>query len=199
MSRTGRMILVAQFGAAHGVRGEVRLKSFTANPADVALYSPLTAKDGRAFEITSARPAAGSSSPDMLVVRVKGIEDRNAAEALNRLELSVPYERLPQPEEGEFFHADLIGLAARSPEGAALGTVVGVENYGAGDLLEIAPGRGGTYFVPFTEAHVPTVDVAGGYVVIIPPVYDTDEAGGDGAPDVSGEAEDDEGGTPEAL
>ncbi len=197
MSRTDRMILVAQFGAAHGVRGEVRLKSFTANPADVAQYSPLVAKDGRTFEITSARPAAGSSSPDMLVVRIKGITDRNAAEALNRLELSVPYERLPLPEEGEYFHADLIGLAAVSPEGAALGTVVGVENYGAGDLLEIAPGRGGTYFVPFTEAHVPTVDIAGGRVVIIPPLFDTDEDGGDGAPDGAGASSEDDGEAPE--
>ncbi len=173
------MVGVAQVGAAHGIKGEVRLKSFTADPAAVADYSPLVAKDGRAFEIVSARPAAGSSSPDMLIVRVKGVADRNAAEALNRLELSVPFERLPPPDEGEYFYADLIGLDAVSPEGNPIGTVIAVQNYGAGDLLAIAPPSGPSFLVPFSDAHVPTVDVAGGRVVVIPPVFDTDSGDSD--------------------
>jgi 16S rRNA processing protein RimM len=180
MSRT-RQVVVAQIGAAHGVKGEVRLKPFTQVPADVAAYGPLTAADGRVFEIEAMRPAAGTS-PDMLVVRFKGIADRTAAEALTNIELSVPHDRLPPAEEGEFYHADLIGLAAVTPGGETLGTVVGLPNYGAGDLLEIAPPRGSTILVPFTETAVPTIDIAGGRVVVDPPkglLDDDDEAEGD--------------------
>jgi len=168
MSRT-RQVVVAQIGAAHGIKGEVRLKSFTEVPLAVASYGPLSAADGRTFEIVAARAAAGSSSPEMLVVKVKGIGDRNAAEKLNGTELSVPQERLPPVAEGEFYHADLIGLAAVTVSGQSLGTVVNVPNYGAGDLLEIAPASGSTILVPFTEAVVPEIDVAGGRVVIDPP------------------------------
>jgi len=164
-----RMVLVAQIGAAHGIKGEVRLKSFTAEPLSVADYGPLMAADGRTFEITSARRAAGSSSPEMLVVRFKGVDDRTAAEKLNRIELSVPQERLPPAGEGEYYHADLIGLSAVTREGAPLGVVVGVPNYGAGDLIEIAPPRGKTFLVPFTDAAVPEVDVAAGHIVVEPP------------------------------
>ena len=139
---TPRMVRVAQFGAAHGIRGEVRLKSFTQNPEDVTAYGPLMAAGGRVFEIETLRPAAGSSSPDMFVVRLKGIRDRNAAEKLTRLDLSIPADRLPAKDEGEFYHADLIGLAAVTPDGAAVGTVIAVQNYGAGDLIEIAPPAG---------------------------------------------------------
>lgn len=175
MSRTQRMIVVGQFGAPHGIKGEVRLKSFTAQPLQVARYGPLAAADGRSFEIASARPAAGSSSPDMLVVRVKGVADRTAAERLKNLTLSVPFERLPPAEEGEYYHADLIGLSAVTPEGTAVGTVVAVQNFGAGDLLEIAPEHGETLLVPFTDTAVPEVDVAGGRVVVIPPVFAREE------------------------
>ncbi len=165
-----RMVLVAQIGAAHGIKGEVRLKSFTAEPLSVAGYGALTAADGRTFELLSARPAAGSSSRDMLVVRFKGVADRTAAEKLNRIELSVPQDRLPPAGEGEYYHADLIGLAAVTKEGAPLGTVVGVPNYGAGDLIEIAPPRGKTFLVLFTEDAVPEIDIAGGRIVVDPPV-----------------------------
>jgi 16S rRNA processing protein RimM len=164
------MVLVAEIGAAHGIKGEVRLKSFTAEPLSVADYGPLTAADGRVFEILSARPAAGSSSPDMLVVRFKGIADRTAAEKLNRIALSVPQERLPPAEEGEYYHADLIGLAAVTKTGTPLGTVVGVHNFGAGDLIEVAPPRGKTMLIPFNDDAVPEVDVAGGRMVVEPPV-----------------------------
>jgi 16S rRNA processing protein RimM len=165
----GKLILVAQIGAAHGIKGEVRLKAFTREPLAVMGYGPLVAADGRTFEITAARAAAGSSSPDMLVVKLKGVADRNAAETLNGLELSVPQERLPAAEEGEFYHSDLIGLAAVTVGGEPLGTVVGVPNYGAGDLLEIAPPAGNTILVPFTEAVVPEIDVAAGRIVVDSP------------------------------
>jgi len=169
-----RMVRVAQFGAAHGIKGEVRLKSFTQNPEDVAAYGPLTAVDGRVFEIEAMRPAAGSSSPEMFVVRVKGIRDRNAAEKLARLDLSVPADRLPPVGEGEFYHADLIGLAAVTPDGAEVGTVIAVQNYGAGDLIEIAPPSGPTLLVPFTDSAVPDVDLASGRIVVVPPKFSDD-------------------------
>ena len=180
MSRT-RQVVVAQIGAAHGVKGEVRLKPFTQVPADVAAYGPLTAADGRVFEIEAIRPAAGTS-PDMMVVRFKGIGDRTAAEALTNIELSVPQERLPPTEADEFYHSDLIGLEAVTVGGEVLGTIVGVPNYGAGDLLEIAPRSGATILMPFTEAAVPKVDVAGGRVVVDPPkglFDDSEEEEGD--------------------
>ena len=161
-------VLIARIGAAHGIKGEVRGKAFTADPRDIAAYGPLEAADGRRFEVAALRPAAGGSS-DMLVARLKGVADRTAAEALNGLELSVPRERLPAAGEDEYYHADLIGLAASTMTGETLGTVVRVENYGAGDLIEIAPPRGETILVPFTRAVVPVVDIAGGRVVVDPP------------------------------
>ncbi len=168
MTDEARWVLVAHIGAAHGIKGEVRVKSFTAAPLDLAGYSPLEAADGRRFIVKAARPAG--ASPDMLVVRFQGVDDRNAAEALNGLDLSVPRERLPAPEADEFYHADLIGLEAVTPEGAPLGTVIAVPNYGAGDLLEIAPPRGLSLLVPFTRAAVPEIDLAAGRVTVVPPV-----------------------------
>ncbi len=158
---------MARIGAAHGIKGEVRVKSFTEAPLTLAAYSPLEAADGRRFVIKAARPAG--ASPDMLVVRFEGVDDRNQAEALNGLELSVPRARLPEPAADEFYHADLIGLQAVAPEGALLGTVVALPNYGAGDLLEIAPAKGATLLVPFTRAAVPEIDLAGGRVTVVPP------------------------------
>jgi 16S rRNA processing protein RimM len=167
MSHT-RQVVVAQIGAAHGVKGEVRLKPFTQVPSDVAAYGPLTAPDGRVFEIEAIRPAAGTS-PDMMVVRFKGVTDRAAAEALTNIELSVPQDRLPPTEADEFYHSDLIGLEAVTVGGNVLGTIVGVPNYGAGDLLEISPPSGATILLPFTETAVPKVDVAAGRIVVDPP------------------------------
>ncbi len=161
-------VVIARIGAAHGIKGEVRVKAFTGTPADIAAYGPLEAPDGRRFEVETLRPAAGTS-PDLLVVRFKGVADRNQAETLNGIELSVSRERLPAAADDEFYYADLIGLEARTVGGTVLGAVVGVENYGAGDLLEIAPSRGQTLLVPFTRAVVPEVDLAGGRVVIDPP------------------------------
>ena len=168
-------VLIARSGAAHGIKGEVRVKAFTGDPAAIGDYGALEAPDGRTFEIAALRPAAGPAS-DMLVVRFKGVGDRNAAEALNGIELSVPRDRLPPAGEDEYYHADLVGLAAVRPDGTGIGTVIAVQNYGAGDLLEIAPHRGETLLVPFTRAVVPEVDLAGGRIVVDPPEGMFDEA-----------------------
>lgn len=156
-------VCVAQVGAAHGVRGEVRLKSFTEDPMAVTRYGPLETEDGRRIEIDAARPI----KDEMLVVRLKGVTDRNAAEALKHIRLYVPRERLPKPEDDEFYHADLIGLAVTTTGGEALGTVKAIHNFGAGDVVEITPTSGGpTLLVPFSEDAVPTVDIAGGRVIV---------------------------------
>jgi 16S rRNA processing protein RimM len=161
-------VLVARIGAAHGIKGEVRVKAFTADPAAIGSYGPLEASDGRRFEVVSLRPAAGPAA-DMLIVRFKGVADRNAAEALNGAELSIPRERLPPAGDDEYYHADLIGLLATLPDGAEIGTITAVHNYGAGDLLEIAPRRGETILVPFTRAVVPEIDLAAGRATVDPP------------------------------
>jgi 16S rRNA processing protein RimM len=165
MPRDDRRVCVAQFGAPHGVRGEVRLKSFTADPMAVAQYGPLESEDGaRRFEILGLRPAK-----DMLIARLKGVADRNAAEALRNQRLYVAREKLPAADNDEFYHADLIGLAAVSVDGRALGTVVAVQNFGAGDLLEIAPPGAPSVLLPFTKATVPEVDIRGSRLVVDPP------------------------------
>jgi 16S rRNA processing protein RimM len=161
-------VVVAQFGAAYGVRGEVRLKSFTEDPLAVAGYGRLGSGDGRSFVIASVRPAAGTAL-DMLVVSVEGVTTRDQAAALNGLELAVPRARLPATEPDEFYHADLIGLDVAMKDGTGAGTLVAVRNFGAGDLIEVAPAHGPTFLVPFTRNAVPVVDVAGGRIVIDPP------------------------------
>ena len=157
-----KLICVAKIGAAHGVRGDVRLWTFTEDPLAVLHYGPLTTKDGsRSFEVAKAREAK-----DHLVATIKGVTDRNAAERLNGLELYVPRDRLPETDDDEYYHADLIGLAAETTAGAPLGRVLAIHNFGAGDIIEIAPPSGSTLMLPFTNAVVPTVDLAGGRVII---------------------------------
>jgi 16S rRNA processing protein RimM len=159
-------VCVAQIGAPHGVRGEVRLWTYTGDPMAVTRYGPLEAEDGtRVFEIATLRPAKGH-----LVARLRGIDDRDAAERLTNIKLYVPRERLPAPADDEFYHADLVGLTAASADGTVVGTISAVQNFGAGDLLEIQPAGGGTsMFLPFTKAAVPTVDIAAGRVIVVPP------------------------------
>jgi 16S rRNA processing protein RimM len=159
------LVCLGQIGAAHGVRGEVRLHSFTAEPAAIADYGPLETDDGRVFEIASLRPAK-----DHFVATFAGVADRNAAERLANTKLYVPRERLPEPDEpDEFYHADLIGLAVVDPAGQRLGTVVAVHNFGAGDLIEVRPDTGiKTDLVPFNAANVPAVDIAAGKIVVDP-------------------------------
>jgi 16S rRNA processing protein RimM len=158
-------ICVARIGAAHGVRGAVKLWTFTEDPLAVERYGPLMTKDGaRQFEIANVRAAK-----DHLVATFKGVATRNDAEKLNGIELYVPRETLPATDDDEYYHADLIGLAAVSAADEPLGRVVAIHNFGAGDIIEIAPPKGATMLLPFTNAVVPTVDVKGGRVVIEPP------------------------------
>ena len=160
-------VCVAQIGAAHGVRGEVKLRSFTEDPAAFTSYGPLESEDGkRRFEIETLRPAK-----DHFVARIAGVADRDAAAKLTNLKLYVSRDRLPPVEEDDtYYHSDLIGLAAVTQDGTALGTVKAVLNFGAGDIIEIAPAAGGEpLMVPFTADTVPTVDIGGKRIVVTPP------------------------------
>ena len=152
----------------------MKLKSFTADPLAVAGYGPLTTEDGTAsFAIEAVRPAKGH-----LVARFRGVTDRNAAERLVNLKLFVPRERLPPPAADEFYHADLIGLAAVTAEGREIGTVVAIHDFGAGDILELRPAGGGTtIMLPFTDAFVPAVDIAGRRIIVAPPADGSEEGG----------------------
>ncbi|MCK1744698.1 ribosome maturation factor RimM [Bradyrhizobium sp. 139] len=159
------LICVARIGAAHGVRGAVKLWTFTEDPFAVRRYGPLLSKDGkRQFEVTQAREAK-----DHLVATFKGVTTRDEAERLNGIELYVAREKLPATDADEYYHTDLIGLAAVTTAGDALGRVLAIHNFGAGDIIEIAPPKGNTMLLPFTNAVVPEVDLAGGRVVIALP------------------------------
>ena len=162
-----RLVPLGVFGAAQGVRGEVRVKSFTADPKAIGAYGALTDKAGaRVFAFESLR----ALKDQMLVARVKGVSTREAAEALNGVELFARREQLPPPGEDEFYYDDLVGLAAVTREGSRLGRVVALSNFGAGDILEIAPEGGGeTLMLPFTKAVAPEIDFAAGRIVIQPP------------------------------
>jgi 16S rRNA processing protein RimM len=157
-----QLVCVARIGAAHGVRGAVKLWTFTEDPFAVQHYGLLTTKDGkRQFEVAQAREAR-----DHLVATFKGVTTRDEAERLNGLELYVARDRLPATDEDEYYHADLIGLAAVTTAGEELGRVVAIHNFGAGDIIEIAPPKGATLLLPFSNAVVPEVDLDGGRVVI---------------------------------
>ena len=161
-----KRVLVAVVGAPHGVRGEVRLQVFTEDPAAIADYGPLQDEAGHAYEILRARP-----SKTVLIAALKGVTDRNAAEALRGRRLYVDRGRLPETEDEEtFYQADLVGLEAVTPEGRSLGRVVAVHDFGAGDLLEIAPeSRKSGEMLPFTKDFVPEIDLAAGRLVVVPP------------------------------
>ena len=172
-------VQMAVVGAAHGIKGELRVKTFTGDPMALGDYGPLYARDGRAFEIDDIRPAG-----DVVVVRFKGIRDRTIAEGLTGIELFVDRSVLPAEEDDEFYHADLVGLTVRDETGAEAGKVTAVQNFGGGDILEITfRGRKGL-LIPFTQTAVPEVDVARGFIAV-----DTvaaglaDDAEEDGIPD----------------
>jgi 16S rRNA processing protein RimM len=160
-----KRVCVGVITGAQGVRGAVRLKTFTAEPKDVASYGPLEDESGqRRFKLRLTGSAKG-----VLIGKLAGIEDRDRAEALRGLRLYVPYAALPEPGEDEFYHADLIGLEAVLPDNTVLGRVRAVHDFGAGDTLEIDRSVGQPVVVPFTRAVVPVVDIAGGRLVIDPP------------------------------
>ena len=158
-------IVVGSLAGAFGVRGEVRLKSFCAEPDDIAGYAPLATPDGRVFrslEITGRTQGS-------LTARIEGISSKEEADALRGTPLLVERSRLPALEEDEYYHADLIGLPVQDAGGSPLGTVRAVLNHGAGDILEVARPGGATVLIPFTLAAVPLVDIAGRRIVADPP------------------------------
>ena len=162
-------ILLGRIAGAHGIRGEVLIKTFTAAPENIGAYGPLSDESGtRTFKLKSAR-----ATPKGVVARLQGVDDRNGAEALRGIALYIERDRLPAAAEDEFYHADLIGLAAVNRDGKPVGEIVAVQNYGAGDLLEIRlAGSSKTEFVPFTDAVVPEVDIAARRVVVVMPGAD---------------------------
>jgi len=170
-------LLVGEIGAAQGLKGEVRLRSYTQEPTDIAAYGPLRDEAGTtSIEIERVRV-----TPKALIARIKGVSTREAAEALNRTKLYVAREALPQAAEDEWYVADLIGLKAVSPDGEPLGAVAAVHNFGASDIVEITPVEGASYLVAFTDDTVPEVDIARGRLVLVrPEEIEASEDDGDG-------------------
>ncbi|MDN5926927.1 MAG: ribosome maturation factor RimM [Hyphomicrobiales bacterium] len=162
MAKLEKPVQMAVIGAAHGIRGEVRIKIFTGDPAALGDYGPLRDAAGRAFEVISMRPAK-----EVSIVRFKGVATREAAEALNGVALFVDRSALPADlDEEEFYHADLIGLAVRDQKGAEIGTVAAIHDFGAGDILEVARRDGPSVMIPFTRAAVPEIAPGQGFVRI---------------------------------
>ena len=158
-------LCVGVIAGAHGVRGLVKIKSFTEDPAKLTAYGALTDESGaRRYQVALTGRAKG-----VLLARIEGVGDRDAARALSGARLYIARAALPEPEDEEYYHADLIGLAVEDRAGAPLGRVAAVQNFGAGDILEIERPDQGTLLVPFTKAAVPLVDPAGGRVVVEPP------------------------------
>lgn len=166
-------------GAPHGIRGEVRVKSFTQDPLAIGDYGPLYTEDGRELLVQKARPAK-----NVLVVSFAGVNDRTGAEALAGTRLFVERSALPQDlDEEEFYHADLIGLSVRDDTGDAFGKVIAVHDFGAGDILEVKPSSGRSVMIPFTREAVPEVKPTAGYLVVDPAAAGlvADDEDGDGA------------------
>ena len=159
------LIQVGRVAGAFGVKGEIRITSYTAEPEALLAYRDLKREDGSAaLTLTSGRPAKGG-----LVARAREVETREQAEALRGLRLYIPRDALPEPEEDEFYVADLIGLSVETAEGEPLGTVRSVQDFGAGDLLEIQPPEGASWYLPFTKEAVPEVRIAERRVVAVRP------------------------------
>ena len=179
-------ILLGRFGAAHGIRGEVMVRTFTGGAADIAAYGPLSDKaSARSFKLKVVRVTDKG-----VVARVDGITDRNGAETLNGIDLYVDRAKFPEPDEAEYYHADLIGLRAVAPDGTEIGGVIAVENFGAGDLLEIRKaGSGETEYVPFTNACVPEVNIKARQLTVIMPVMTGEREPEQDTPDTSNESD----------
>lgn len=167
MTKSGGRVLLGRIRGAHGIRGDVLVHSFTEEPEAIGDYGELTDCDGgRALRLKVQRV-----TPKGIIARVTGVSDRTAADALKGAELWIEREQLPDAEPGEFYYEDLTGLKALDRDGAPFGEVVGVANYGAGDLLEIRlDGARRTELVPFSEAYVPEVDIAAGCVTVAWPL-----------------------------
>jgi 16S rRNA processing protein RimM len=160
----GRVLLGAVI-AAHGTKGEVRVKTFTLAPESLGSYGPLSTDDGRRLSVAALR----TGKPGEAIVRFDGIADRNAAEALKGRQLSVPRAALPAPDADEFYHADLIGLAVEDSSNTLLGRVRALHNFGAGDVMEVETPAGNTEFIPFNATVVLKVELPD-RIVIDPPL-----------------------------
>jgi 16S rRNA processing protein RimM len=158
-------VLLAAVIGAHGLKGEVRLKTFTEAPETLARYERLHARDGRVFTLLRIKPAKESEA----VAAFGEVVDRATAEGLKGLEFFVARDVLPAPQENEFYHTDLIGLVAMDAADREIGRIAAVHNYGAGDVIEIARGEGDTVMLPFAKDFVPVVDLAAGRVVVAVP------------------------------
>jgi 16S rRNA processing protein RimM len=159
-----RDVLLGVVIGAQGLKGEVKVKTFTQSPGKFGAYGPLHTKDGKCFRAISVREAK-----DGAVVALEGVNDRNAAEALKGAELYVPRLALPKEDADEFYHADLIGLRAEDTEGRAMGTVRALHNFGAGDVIELVRDDGDEVFLPFTREVAQQIDIDGGRIVIAAP------------------------------
>jgi 16S rRNA processing protein RimM len=164
-SSSSKRLCVGIVAGPHGIRGGLRVKSFTADPADIDAYGPVSDENGtRLFQMRVTGMVKGT-----VLAEIEGVDDRNAAEALKGLQLFVDRDRLPPAEADEFYHADLLGLTARLEDGTVLGQVSGLYDFGAGDSVEITGPKGQITMVPFTKAAVPAIDLAGGTMTIVPP------------------------------
>lgn len=160
MAKPKNPVQLGVIGAAHGIRGELRVKTFTEDPMALGDYGPLHTAAGRALVVKDIRPAKG-----VAVVRFDGVTSRNDAEALNGEALFVDRSALPEDlDEEEFYYADLIGLSVFDETNTTLGKVAAVHDFGAGDLLEVRPVRGPTYMIPFTRDAVPDIDLGQGII-----------------------------------
>jgi len=179
MAARDKRILLGHISTAHGIRGEVLIKSLTGDPAAIGDYGPLADEaGGRMFHVKVVRVTQKG-----VVARVKGVDDRNEAEALRGVKLFIDRGQLPAAEDGEFYHTDLIGLAAFAADGLKVGEVIAVQNFGAGDLLEIRlEGDSRTEFVPFDKTFTPEVDLAAGRVVVVLATSDDKDDGEDAEP-----------------
>jgi len=175
-----KRVCLGVIAGAHGLEGLVRIKSFTATPADIGAYGPLADEaDARRFALSVTGRAKG-----VVLARIDGVGDRTQAEALKGTRLYLPRATLPAPAADEYYYADLIGLAVELPDGTTVGTVRAVDNFGAGEVLDVAtqgPGGGATVAVPFTRAAVPLVDLDGGRIVVnpLPGLFKVEDDGDD--------------------
>lgn len=159
------LLLVGRVAGAFGVKGEVRISAYTEDPMALVTYRVLLREDGRpGLTLTGGRAAKGA-----LIARAGEIETREQAEALRGLKLYISREILPEPEDDEFYVADLVGLSVVTSAGEALGEVKSVQDFGAGDLLEVQPKSGASFWLPFTREAVPEVRIADGLVVAVRP------------------------------
>lgn len=159
-----RLVILAEIGAAHGIAGEVRIRSHTADPLAFGRYGPLSGSDGRSYRVLSMRPSRG-----VVIARLEGIDSRDAAERLKGVTLAVPRSALPPEEDDEeFYHADLIGLSVHDHAGRDWGRVIAVHDFGAGNMLEIRGADGRSHMVPFSRAAVPVVDPRAGRILVDP-------------------------------